>query len=281
MYAKAFAAGHLNLLVVCGPPGVGKSRSIHEAVGEAAHWVDGNASAFGIYLSAYQFRNQPIILDDVDGLYRDKNGVRLLKALCQTDRKKAVSWLSDAKTLDRQGVPRRFETSSRVAIIANQWRSVNADVAALEDRGHLIVFEPNALEVHRCASKWFWDQEVFDFVAAHLHLTVQHSLRTYVLAAELKEAILDWRMGILSRCLTGSRLKVASLKADPSYLTEEDRVRAFVAGEFGCRATYFNHARSLTAPADIPPILLTKSTPPGSAGAPDRITDEPSLNATE
>jgi hypothetical protein len=32
-------------------------------------------------------------------------------------------------------------------------------VAALEDRGRVVVFEPTALEVHRQAAGWYWDQE--------------------------------------------------------------------------------------------------------------------------
>src|SRR4051812_9554310 len=174
-------------------------------------------------MQAYQYQNKPIGLDDVDGLYRDKNGVRLLKALCQTDREKAGSWLSDSKTLERRGIPTRFTTTSRVVIVANQWRSVDADVAALEDRGHFLLFEPDPLEIHRRAAMWFWDQEIFDLVGANLPHTDQHSLRTYVLAAELKGAGLDWRGGVLSRCLTGTKLAVARLRADPAFATEEER----------------------------------------------------------
>ena len=66
-------------------------------------------------------------------------------------------------------------------------------MAALEDRGHCLNFAPSALEVHREAAGWFWDQKVFDFVAAHLHLFAPPSLRTYVLAWELKQAGLAWR----------------------------------------------------------------------------------------
>src|SRR6202142_3163366 len=89
--------------------------------------------AFGIYLQAHEHRNQPIVLDDVDGLYRDRQGIRLLKTLCQTDKVKTVSWHTAVAT--RLGIPRQFSTTSKVAIIANQWTSLNPDVAALEDPG--------------------------------------------------------------------------------------------------------------------------------------------------
>src|SRR5713226_4022568 len=120
---------------------------------------------FGIYLQAYEHRHKPIVLDDVDGLYADRLGIRLLKALGQTEQTKTLSWQTAAPTLARSGIPRQFTTTSRIALVGNDWRTLNADVAALEDRGHLLLFEPTPLEVHRQAARWFWDQEVFDFVA--------------------------------------------------------------------------------------------------------------------
>jgi hypothetical protein len=261
-YARAFAQGYLNLLMLCGAAGLGKSRCLRRAVGDKACWIDGNATAFGIYLEAYEYCHRPIILDDVDGLYRDRNGIRLLKSLGQTEKVKSLSWQTDAKTLERRGVPRQFTTTSRVVIIANRWLSLNADVAALEDRGHFLLFEPSALEVHRQAGGWFWDQQVFDFVGDHLHLMERPSLRTYVRAWELKQAGLDWRQGVLCRCVTGLALEVARLKADPAYPSEEDRVRAFVASDAGCRATYFHHAKKLQPRVGRPEMRLAHSAPP-------------------
>lgn len=261
-YARAFAADYLNLLFVFGDPGLGKSRCIRNAVGKQACWIDGTATAFGVYVEAFHHRDQPIILDDVDGLYKDRNGVRLLKSLCQTDPVKTVSWHTNAVGLSRQSIPRKFTTSSRAVIIANQWKSLNADVVALEDRGHVIAFAPSSLEVHRQAATWFWDQQVFDFVAEHLHLIERPSLRTYVLAFELKSAGLDWEGGILSRFLSGTALQVAKLKSDPSFDSEKARVIAFVKSGAGCRATYFNHAKRLQPLESVPNITLVNKEPP-------------------
>jgi hypothetical protein len=259
-YARAFADGHLNLLVLCGDPGLGKSQCFRRALPSKVCWIDGNATAFGIYLQAHAHRNQSIVLDDVDGLYRDRHGIRLLKTLCQTEPVKTVSWQTAvAMPAD---IPRQFSTTSKIAIIANHWAALNADVAALEDRGHCLHFAPSAGEVHRQAAGWFWDQEVFDFVAAHLHMIGPHSLRTYVLAWELKKAGLDWRQGILSRCLTGAALAVAKLKSTPAFASEEERVRAFVATGLGCRATYFNYAKKLQPPEPTPAIKLLHTSPP-------------------
>src|SRR5712692_9878520 len=91
-YVQAFAAGHLNLLMIFGHPGAGKSRCVRQALGSQVCWISGQASPFGIYLQAYEHRHQPLVLDDIDGLYADRSGIRLLKALGQTERTKTLCW---------------------------------------------------------------------------------------------------------------------------------------------------------------------------------------------
>src|SRR5216684_4950414 len=261
-YVLAFGAGHLNLLMIFGPPGVGKSRSVRQALGNQVCWIGGQATPFGIYLQAYEHRHKPIVLDDIDGLYADRLGIRLLKALGQTEQTKTLSWQTAAPTLARSGIPRQFTTTSRIALVGNDWKTLNADVAALEDRGHLLLFEPTPLEVHRQAARWFWGQEIFDFIADHLHLMAQHSLRTYCHAWELKQAGLDWRQGVLCRCLKGVALAVAKLKANPNFASEAERIRAFVRSGAGCRASYFRHAKKLQPKASSAKIVLTQTIPP-------------------
>src|SRR6266849_383530 len=203
-YVRAFAAGHLNLLMLFGPPGVGKSRCVRQALDHHVCWISGQATPLGIYMQAYEHRHQPLVLDDVDGLYADRSGIRLLKALCQTEPRKTLNWHTATPILQRRSVPAQFTTTSRVALVGNDWKTLNADVAALEDRGHVLVFEPTALEVHRHAAGWFWDQEIFDFVAVHLHLIAQHSLRTYL------NVILHLRYGCLTAFWEGARCSAAS-----------------------------------------------------------------------
>jgi hypothetical protein len=260
-YVDAFADGHLQLLIVYGPPGVGKSWTVRQRVGKRACTISGNASAFGIYIAACRHCDEPIILDDIDGFTANPQGVRLLKSLCQTDPEKTVSWQSQAAALERENIPRSFTTRSQVAILANS-HFVSEDALALEDRGHVLVFDPPPIEVHRKAATWFWDQTVFDFVGKNLHLMARHSFRTYVTAWERKKADLPWQSAVLDRCLSGTSLEVAKLRADSRFKTEEERVRAFIEGGFGCRATYFNHAAKLRPMEENPQIKLIVSSPP-------------------
>lgn len=149
-FAKAFADGNINLLVVVGDGGLQKSRTLQETVPAGSCWIQGNASPFGIYLKLYQFRDRLVVIDDVDSLSRNKDGINLLKCLCQTEPERTVAWLSATRQLAEDKVPREFTTSSRVCIIANQWgNSRNRNLAAVEDRGHVLRFTPTACIVGR------------------------------------------------------------------------------------------------------------------------------------
>jgi hypothetical protein len=198
--------------------------------------------------------------------------VRLLKALCQTDLEKTVCWHTKAQALEQEDVPRSFQTRSQVAILANDW-FVSEDVQALEDRGHVVLFDPSPLEIHRNASKWFWYQQVFDLIADNLHLMVRHSVRVYVTAWERKQAGLPWQSAIFDRFLAGPAREVARLKTDPRFASEEERVRSFVAVKFGCRATFFNYARKLRPQQSVPRIELTATAPPRLAKPAENIIE--------
>jgi hypothetical protein len=210
-----------------------------------ACWIEGNATPFGMYVKLYRHRNQFVVIDDVDALYADRSGVRLLKCLCQTEEEKAVAWHTDARSLERQGIPREFVTRSRVVIISNEWRTLNKNVGALQDRGHVLLFQPSAAEVHEQAGKWFDDREIYGWFANNLHRVLEPSLRHYVRARELKAAGMDWT-DVLAADAENPRARLAAeLLASTGYATTAERVNAFVEQGGGCRATFFNYRRKL------------------------------------
>jgi hypothetical protein len=122
-YLRAFAAGHFHLVILVGTGGLGKGRLVRRALDGKGCLIEGNATPFGMYVKLYRHRDEFVVIDDVDALYADRSGVRLLKCLCQTEEEKAVAWHTDAKSLERQGIPREFVTKGQVAIISNDWKT--------------------------------------------------------------------------------------------------------------------------------------------------------------
>jgi hypothetical protein len=111
-YVAAFAQCLLNLLIVVGRPGLAKSMSFRRAAAGAI-FFEGNASPFGMYCALYHARDRQVVIDDVDSLYANGAGVRLLKCLCQTDPVKRVAWQSAAAQLDKEGIPSQSGGVSR------------------------------------------------------------------------------------------------------------------------------------------------------------------------
>jgi hypothetical protein len=133
----------------------------------------------------------------------------------------------------------------RVAIISNDWTTLNRNVDALQNRGHVLLFEPNAAEVHAKVGNWFDDQEIYQWFAANLHRVREPSQRHYTRAKELKSAGMD-RTQVLTEAMENRRARLAAeLLASPAYATTAARVKAFVEQGGGCRATFFNHSRWL------------------------------------
>jgi hypothetical protein len=246
-YLRAFAQGHFHLLILVGAGGLAKSRSVRAALDGKACWIEGNATPFGMYVKLYRHRDEFVVIDDVDALYADRSGVRLLKCLCQTEEEKTVAWHTDARSLERQGIPREFTTRSRVVIISNDWKTLNKNVAALQDRGHAVLFQPSAAEVHAQAGKWFDDREIYEWFAANLHRVREPSLRHYVRARELKAAGMDWTDVLAAEDENKRARLAAELLASDAYGNTAERARAFVEQGGGCRATFFNYRRRLAA----------------------------------
>ena len=248
-YLRAFAHGHFHLLILVGAGGLAKSRSVRAVLNGQACWIEGNATPFGMYVKLYRHRDQFVVIDDVDALYADRSGVRLLKCVCQTEEEKAVAWHSDARSLERQGIPREFTTKSRVIIISNDWKTLDKNVAALQDRGHVLLFQPGAAEVHRKAGTWFDEPEIYQWFAANLHRVREPSLRHYVRARELKAAGMDWTEVAWSpRPRTGGRGWLPSCwSAPPTTAPRRGSRRSSNKGEAAGRRSSTIAARSVAA----------------------------------
>lgn len=249
LYLSKFARGELGLVLLLGRHGTGKSESVRQSLGvatgagapgERVLYVEGHMQPFGLYRQLWDYRDQTVVLDDLDRLYADPDCVRLLKPLCNTVREKRLQWLSNL-TMNDGGLPQSFTTSSSVILIANEWKSLNPNVRALEDRAIILHFCPPSEEVHRKVGEWFDDPEVYDFIEKLMPMIPSMSMRHYCKGSQLRRAgLADWRTSLLQMVVPDGRAAcVLAVQHDPSLQSEEDRVVKFSAVTGASRATYF------------------------------------------
>ena len=79
-YIRAFANGHLNLMILVGEAGIAKTRTVRSVLGDSC-WIEGQATPFGMYEKLFRHRDELVVIDDVDSLYADRSGIRLLNNL--------------------------------------------------------------------------------------------------------------------------------------------------------------------------------------------------------
>jgi len=268
-YARAFADGKLNLLVVVGEPGLSKSQTVWRALEDANATYRkfvGSVSAYMLYRELYWHRGELIVIDDVDDIWRERESRRILKALCQTDAIKEMEWskantvgiakrkkvkasddedyededdgLEDDEHAD-DTVPNRYTTTSRTCIIANDLGSFDANMRAIIDRGTLIRFKPTAAYIHAKAKEFFKDQEILDYVEQWLPMVKSPSLRQYVTALELKTAGLPWKEALQETWDIPDEILAVHRLVHDKTLTDRERVQRYTAETGRSRADYF------------------------------------------
>lgn len=265
-YVAKFANGELDLVILVGRHGTGKTEGVRRALKiddavarepgphAGALYVEGHAQPFGLYRGLWQYRDRPIVLDELDKLYADADCIRLLKPLCSGRPAKRVSWLSNT-TARGPELPESFGTRSNVMLIANEWKTLNPNVRALEDRAIILHFDPSAAEVHTRVKAWFDDPEVYDFVASLLPWTPAVSMRHYEKGRRLRLAgFADWRTSVMRMMIpSGPVGAVVAAQADPSLTTERQRVASFVRQTGRSRPTYYRIKRQLAEASTRPP----------------------------
>jgi hypothetical protein len=276
----AFAKGAYQLMCIIGGPGLSKTetvtRTLREVLGPNG-WglIKGKHTELDLYQRLHHYRSVPVVLDDLDDLLRSAANVMLLKSVADTSPVKRVEWGSNHAAF-ANGLPKSFESVSRICMICNDWEKVSRNISAVYDRGLVILFQPSALEVHRELARggWFTDEEVFQFIGTNLFLVTEPSFRFYLMAADHKKAGLDWRDLVLRTMESDANPKlilVARLLADPRYdagpRPEAARVEAFKTMGGGSRAAYHRHQAELLArrgaidPGEVPAIKLPPPKP--------------------
>jgi len=142
--------GKARSLIVSGPPGLGKSFTVEEALKSfdpnALNYaiVKGYVKTTGLLKLLYQYREQGqvIVFDDADTVFYDDTSLNLLKAVCDTTETRTVSYLAESNLIDEESaerIPRSFEFEGTIVFITN------LDFDALIDKGHKLAPHLQAL----------------------------------------------------------------------------------------------------------------------------------------
>jgi hypothetical protein len=265
---KAFAApeSKLSFVAVKGDPGIGKTGTFRKEVPDA-FVLECNTTPFGLYTGLYEHRDAGVlILDDVDTLAKSQIGLNLLKALCQTDGTKTVSWNTQAA--DRANIPRSFLTKARVLLLCNVLDGKGGNFEAVLDRAHCIHFRPTAAEVHGEVHSWHGDaaiaSEVYAYIGGNLDRILKPTFRDYVKATQLRTAGLDWRAMLKARWDEDPKLSAAAeivrlaQRGESAYATAEQRAKKFEDWGHGARSTYMLYQQQVLDMLGLPRLKKAK-----------------------
>jgi hypothetical protein len=265
----AFADGGIPLLVAVGGPGLGKSRRVRNAVGaKRTLIVRGRKSALDFYTDLYTYKDLPVILDDANDLMSQRLCRDYVSALTETERYKRLDYGTKTKILEEEAVPKFFWTASPVCLIANHWNAHDPVFRALESRAEFVFFDPDWAEVYREVGKWFWDQDIYDYVWERLDVLREPDVRLFVKAYNRKKAKLarmTWQKVIDAHVDDELGLAVRNLLDDSSFPSNKARAMAFNEQTGADRATFYRRLRqvrryrSVTKP---PRIVLGRTVPP-------------------
>ena len=263
---NAFASGSFGLYVLVGPPGVAKSYNLKrlmakpqaskpsgemgitedgrvrplDHIAQPLYLEGGSLSAFKLYQMLFKHLDETIIMDDIDSAVTDRNLVRLLKAVCQTEKLKTIGWHTSTKILENDGIPTAFATRSRACIICNRWETVSEHVESLVSRGIMVKFEPSVVEVHNyvVSNKIVSDREILAFIKTNAWMISSLDIRHLLNAVEAKKAGLNWKQALSESMRIVDLLIVDRLDGE-KHATGEARCMKFMKETGQSRPMYF------------------------------------------
>lgn len=215
--------GDAKAVVISGPAGLGKSYGVTKILDDRQPFhtiVRGYVRATGLYKTLYEYRapGSVVVFDDADSIFADDVSLNLLKAACDTTKRRVLSWLSESKMEDEEGerLPRSFEFEGTVIFITNYdfdqmiergsrlaphfqaliSRSMYLDMAMKTNRDYMIrikqVVEQGMLSEHNLGKNG--ENAIVDFIEKNQDRMRELSLRMVVkIAALMKSHPTKWQ----------------------------------------------------------------------------------------
>jgi hypothetical protein len=156
--AEAVSTGKVRAMIVSGPPGIGKSYGVEQALEKRNMFEDiagssrkfevvkGAMSAIGLYKKLYEHheRGHVVCFDDCDAILYDDLALNLLKAALDTGKKRTLCWNTESRTLIAEGMPNKFDFNGGVIFITNikfdnvKSKKLQDHLQALQSRCHYL-----------------------------------------------------------------------------------------------------------------------------------------------
>lgn len=279
----AFAKGGIRFMIVVGDGGLGKSWRAKKFC-EGIKPIKCHAAPLGVYLKLYEYKDDIILIDDLDEIYNDKIMVKMLKAATENEDRRLMSWVTMTGHLrdvdeEDERVPREFYLTGPILLISNNWSLHTANLRALADRARLINFCPSPAEVHREVQIWFKDKEIIRFVEPFLPKLNRLSMRLYLKAKESKKAGLDWKEDILQELEIDPVTAAINTLLQDKTLSQNERAKKFSEQTGHDRATYYRRLKAIREPENDATMRLVAKSQPSDNGETDALA--PTANGSK
>lgn len=180
---KLLVAGATQAIIVQGAGGVGKTQTVEDTLaamgktdGDGFFKISGSISPSGLYRVLFEHRNELILSDDCDDLFKDQEGRNLLKAACDTKKVRKISWMkSGSKYIDPDDydydnpgdeLPKYFDFKGKLIAISNLKLDKLDPDGAFRTRCYIIDINPTNEELYEWMKK----------IAPNVKLDVQYEL---------------------------------------------------------------------------------------------------------
>lgn len=196
-------------LIITGRGGIGKTHTVtstfkeYDLVKDVEYTIiKGASTALSLYKALYTNNGKIIVFDDCDSIFKDADGVNILKAALDSYDEREISWLSrstyDPQTqgpTDSRPVPNRFVFDGQIIFISNldinqidpavRTRSYTININLTEEQVFVIMEKslPNILPNVDLATK----KEVLDFLKTeHSSSEETVNMRTLIKAIKIR-----------------------------------------------------------------------------------------------
>lgn len=194
--------GWQNAVLITGQPGIGKSHLVRDVMNTRSYvdgveykWISGYTTAFGLYQALYENYDRVLVFDDCDSVFKDVNGLNILKAALDSKPVRTVNWL--ARRSEKSGIPTSFIYSGQIVFISNIF-SENLD-KALMDRCLHVNIKLSKNDLHEYIKDLLpmieptidlkMKREVLDFLHASSTDSKQYSIRILMQAIRIRQGL--------------------------------------------------------------------------------------------